>query len=93
MTDIEVRVENVYIDHVGNGEDEYGEVTTVLEISVPDIPEATASNDEWEDWAEEMIFPFTGIGKESGTSAYFTEVIKAPEEFDHVIGRTFEWGT
>lgn len=63
-----------------------------LELSVPDIPGFFANDETWDEWAEDMILPFTGIGKQEGDTGYFAEITEAPEEYEHAIGRSFEWG-
>lgn len=73
-----------------------------LEIEVPDLPSYGTTNDEWDEWANDMILPFTGVGRPEGDAGYFAEItdVLPPSEgytvdrseFAHVIGRTFEWG-
>lgn len=68
--------------------------TVTLELDVPDIPNEFASEDDWDEWGEEMIFPFTGIGNPEGDSGYFAEIVECKHtDYQYAVGKTWEWGT
>ena len=63
-----------------------------LTLDVGDMPTELASADEWEEWGQEVILPFTGIGRQEGCAGYFAEIVDCKHtEYQHVIGQSWEW--
>lgn len=65
-----------------------------LELDVPDLPDESASEEEWEEWGEDMIQPLTGIGHQEGDAGYFASITEVKHtDYQHAIGKSWEWGT
>lgn len=93
-------------DQVKKAEQTHGKgphiASVTLELEVHNLPTCGASDAEWDEWAHDTIFPFTGTGRTEGDAGYFAEIVDVlppgegyrvdHAEFAHVIGRTFEWG-
>ena len=75
--------ENIYED----GE----EVTNVYDLDVPE-PEVGLNEDQWEEWAYDNLFPWTGTGREDGDAGYFVTIDQCEARPD-LVGKEFEWGT
>jgi hypothetical protein len=78
---VEIKVENHYGDDVVRLE-------KVLAIPVPEVDDA---EDEYEEWAEEHLYPETGTGRTEGDACYFVTITRFDERPD-LVGREFEWG-
>lgn len=91
---MEVKVEGATPKEVTVETTERSQIYSVtLELDTAEPPGYFAGKDEWDEWAEENIFPFTGIGKNGGESGYFAEITECPSDEDgNIVGRTFEWG-
>lgn len=76
---IEFTVDNVYADG------------TVTRDYVEPVEPPAPGDDDLEDWAEDVLFPFTGTGRTEGDAGYFLK-ITACERRPELVGRTFEWG-
>lgn len=64
-----------------------------LELVVPDLPDESASEDEWAEWGEDMIQPFTGIGHQEGDAGYFAAITEVKHvDYQYAIGKSWEWG-
>jgi hypothetical protein len=64
-----------------------------LELIVPDLPDETADEAEWEEWGEDMIQPLTGIGHQEGDSGYFASITEVKHtDYQYAIGKSWEWG-
>ena len=83
MVTIDVTIDNVYEDET---------ITRYVTLDVDWWDPQT--EDEWEDWAQDEIFPETGTGREDGEASYFARVTCVYGDDSHPLtGAKFEWGT
>lgn len=69
----------------------YGQIdTSVTDEVIPAPPTTDRDSDEWHDWAQDHILPFTGTGREDGNSAYFVTVTACSDPA--LVGEEFEFG-
>lgn len=78
---ITVKVDNIYED---------GTEVTVTEEADIEEPWGEPDTDDWEDWADEQLFPLTGTGKTEGDAGYFLEITACEDA--SLVGQKFEWG-
>jgi len=84
MITLELNIDNIYED----GES----ITNLVEVEVEE-PWAPVENwEELEIWADECLQEHTGTGRTEGEASYFVEITKAPEEWQSLVGKHFEWG-
>lgn len=80
---ISLEIENHYELH--------GQIdTTVTDKVIPAPPTTDRDADEWDNWAYDHIFQFTGTGREDGNSSYFVTVTACSDPA--LIGEEFEFG-
>lgn len=81
MIDVTLLIDNYY---------EGGEkIETTVKTTMPAPPDE--DSDEYEDWLDENIFSHTGVGNESGESAYFVTIDSSSEPDILAPGREFEF--
>lgn len=76
-TERQIKITNVY----DNGD----EIDTFVTVDVRDRL-ATESVDDWRNYVDELLWPLTGTGRETGHACYFAESV---DGFEPSI--TIEW--
>jgi len=85
-----LKIENIYEDGV--------EITNTVEAEITRPPEDVDSA-EYDEWANEEIFPFTGTNRFAGNdegltytpdAGYFVKILECDDST--LVGRTFEFG-
>lgn len=82
---ISLEIENHYELH--------GQIDTSVTDKVIPAPPTRRTNrdsDEWDNWAQDHILPFTGTGREKGNASYFVTVTACSDPA--LIGEEFEFG-
>jgi hypothetical protein len=79
---ISLEIENTY--------ELYEDVTIAVHDEVIPAPPPQDDTKAYDSWAYDHIYPFTGVGYESGDSWYNVTVTACSDPT--LVGRTFEWG-
>jgi hypothetical protein len=79
---VSLRIENAY--------ELYPDVVTIVENAVIPAPPAGHASSAFDDWADEYVRVFTGVGHEDGDSWYDVEITACSNS--DLVGKTFAWG-
>lgn len=84
--DIRIRTENAY----DNGDETTATIT--VEIDTDTLPEDPTDTQALDDWANDHLTEYTGDGEHPSCEAtYGITIIEAPEPFDWLTDKYFEW--